>query len=47
MRFGNLGATHLLWIMVALAIFYFWSLKVRLNAMGHFAQKDLIADLTS
>ncbi|RLB95690.1 MAG: hypothetical protein DRH50_03415 [Deltaproteobacteria bacterium] len=47
MRFANLGALHLLWLVVLLAIFYFWSFKKRLKTMQHFAATDLIADLTS
>jgi len=47
MRFANLGALHLLWIIVALAGFYLWSSKKRKAAMERFAKKNLIADLTS
>ncbi|OQX53590.1 MAG: hypothetical protein B5M48_03165 [Candidatus Omnitrophica bacterium 4484_213] len=47
MRFANLGALHLLWIIVALAGFYLWSSKKRKATMERFAKKNLIADLTS
>ncbi|MBW2332049.1 MAG: VWA domain-containing protein [Deltaproteobacteria bacterium] len=46
MRFANLGALHLLWLVVALAVFYFWSFKKRKATMERFAQKNLITDLT-
>jgi Ca-activated chloride channel family protein len=46
MRFANLGALHLLWLIAALAIFYFWSSKKRRKIMERFVQKNLIADLT-
>jgi Ca-activated chloride channel family protein len=47
MRFANLGAIHLLWIIALLVIFYFWAFKKRKATMERFAQKDLITDLTS
>ena len=47
MRFANLGALYLLWIIAALAGIYLWSSRKRKAAMERFAQKGLIADLTS
>jgi len=47
MRFANLGALHLLWLVVLLAVFYFQSFKKRKATMERFAQKNLITDLTS
>jgi len=47
MRFANLGALYLLWLVVLLAIFYFWSLKKRKATMERFVQKNLITNLSS
>ena len=46
MRFANLGALHLLWLVAGLAIFYYWSFKKRLGDIRNFAQEQLITDLT-
>jgi len=46
MRFANLQAIHLLWLIVALSVFYFWAYKRRIKIMQRFAHQDLIADLT-
>lgn len=47
MRFADLSALRLLWVVAALAIFYFWAFRKRLKVMERFAQKNLIADLAA
>jgi len=46
MRFGNLDNLHLLWIVAALAFFYWWSFRQRLHALDRFAEKKLISGLS-
>jgi Ca-activated chloride channel family protein len=46
MRFANLHAAHLLWLIIALAVFYCWSFKKRRRCLQRFAHEGLIADLT-
>lgn len=45
MRFGNIQAAYLLWLIVGLFIFYLWSFARRKRAMEAFAQKELLAEL--
>lgn len=47
MRFGNIHAIYLLWLILALVLFYFWVLKRRRRAMEDFAQESLLSELTS
>jgi len=46
-RFGNIGAVHLLWVIVFLAWFYFWAAKRKRSVLKKFAQKDLLPELTN
>jgi len=47
MKFGNPQLAYLLWLLVALAVFYLWAFKKRKKAMEAFAQKELLIELTS
>ncbi len=46
MRFADLKTLYLLWIVAALAVFYFWAFKNQREILRKFAHKDLIPDLT-
>ena len=46
MRFGNIKAACLLWLLAGLFIFYLWSLARRKRDLEAFAKKELLAELT-
>ena len=46
MKFGNLNALYLLWLVVGLVLFYLWVFKKRKKAMEAFAQSELLNQLT-
>lgn len=46
MRFGNIQAVYLLWLLAGLFIFYLWSFARRKRDLEAFAQKELLAQLT-
>ncbi|UCG35656.1 MAG: VWA domain-containing protein [Candidatus Omnitrophota bacterium] len=46
MKFGNLNAAYLLWVVIGLGLFYLWAFKKREKEMEGFAQSELLAQLT-
>ncbi|MBN1522716.1 MAG: BatA domain-containing protein, partial [Candidatus Aureabacteria bacterium] len=46
MRFGNIQALYLFWLLIGLVLFYIWSFRKRRAALQRFASEDLIPDLT-
>ena len=47
MRFGNIQAAYLLWLVVFLAIFYFWAARIRARALAGLAEAGLLAEIAS
>ncbi len=45
MRFGNFSAIHLIWVVIALALFYLWAFRKKKAVREEFAQKDLVNKL--
>jgi Ca-activated chloride channel family protein len=46
MKFGNLQAAQIIWLLPALILFFFWADKKRKQAMERFADRGLLKDLT-
>jgi len=46
MRFGNLGALHLVWLLLGMAVFYIAVFKKQKETIERFAHRKLIPDLT-
>ena len=46
MRFGNINALHLVWLLLGMAVFYILAFKKQKEAMRSFAHDALIPDLT-
>ncbi len=47
MRFGNIQAAYLLWLVFFLAIFYFWAAGKRRQALERLAEAGLLAEIAS
>lgn len=46
MRFANLGAGHLIWVVLGVAIFLIWAYKHRKKLLYAFAQQEVLGELT-
>jgi len=47
MRFGNIQAAYLLWLVFFLAVFYFWAAAKRKRALARLAEEGLLAEIAS
>jgi Ca-activated chloride channel family protein len=47
MRFGNIHAAYLLWLVLGVIVFYLWAFKRRRRALEEFAQRELLPQLTA
>jgi len=45
-RFGDIRAAYLFWILAGVFFFYLWAFRHRQRSMEHFAEKDLLKELT-
>jgi len=46
MKWANLQALHLLWIIAGIAVFYLWAFRRRYSLLKRFADKELVFSLT-
>lgn len=47
MRFGNIDASYLLWLVIFLGLFYAWAFKKRARALETLADKNLLPEITA
>ncbi|NQT23185.1 MAG: VWA domain-containing protein [Candidatus Omnitrophica bacterium] len=47
MKFGDINAAYLFWAFLGVFLFYLWAYKQRQKAMEHFADKNLLKELTA